>query len=80
MKESMNWEKFKGILSLLNRCELTLRERQFVQAVERYFHENGKMTDQQESILEGICKEKIWIGKVFINRGKLLKKSSSFQQ
>jgi uncharacterized membrane-anchored protein len=76
----MNWEKFKNILSFLNRCELTLREKQFVEAVERYFHENGKMTDQQESILEGICKEKIWITRAFINQGKLLKKSSSFQQ
>jgi hypothetical protein len=56
---------------------LTLRERQFVGAVERYFDQNGKMTDQQESILEGIYKEKIWMAKAFVNRGNLLKKSSS---
>jgi len=73
----MNWERFRYIISLLNRCELTLRERQFVGAVEKYFHETRKMTDQQESILEGICKEKIWMAKTFINQGNLLKKSSS---
>ena len=73
----MNLERFRYIISLLNRCELTLGERQFVGAVEKYFHETGKMTDQQESILEGICKEKIWMAKAFINQGNLLKKSSS---
>jgi uncharacterized membrane-anchored protein len=55
---------------------LTLRERQFVGAVEKYFHETGKMTDQQESILEGICKEKIWMAKAFINQGNLKKSPS----
>jgi hypothetical protein len=35
------------------------------------------MTDQQESILEGICKEKIWMAKAFINQGNLPKKSPS---
>jgi uncharacterized membrane-anchored protein len=56
---------------------LTCRERQFVEAVEKYFHENGKMTDQQESILEGIYKEKIWMTRAFIKQGNLLKNSSS---
>lgn len=49
----MNDKRFKCILVGLNRCELTLREKQFVDAVEKYFNENGILTDQQESILEG---------------------------
>jgi uncharacterized membrane-anchored protein len=73
----MNWERFRDILSVLNRYELTLRERQFVEAVERYFRQNGKLTDQQESILEGMCREKIWIAKALMNQSNPLKKSSS---
>jgi hypothetical protein len=61
----MDQGKLKRILSSLERHELTLRERQFVEAVEKYLHENGKMTDQQESLLEGIYKEKMWIRKAF---------------
>jgi len=61
----MDQGKLKRILSSLERHELTLRERQFVEAVEKYLDENGKMTDQQESVLEGIYKEKMWIRKAF---------------
>jgi uncharacterized membrane-anchored protein len=73
----MDQERFKGILSLLERHELTLRERQFVEAVEKYFHENGKVTDQQESVLEGIYREKMWIRKAFFSQSHLLKDPSS---
>ena len=61
----MDQGKLKRILSLLKGHELTLRERQFVEAVEKYLNENGKVTDQQESVLEGIYKEKMWIRKAF---------------
>ena len=61
----MDQGKLKRILSALEGHELTLRERQFVEAVEKYLNENGKVTDQQESVLEGIYKEKMWISKVF---------------
>jgi uncharacterized membrane-anchored protein len=64
----MNQGRLKSILSSLEGHELTLRERQFVEAVEKYFHENGKVTDQQESVLEGIYKEKMWIRKAFVAR------------
>jgi hypothetical protein len=73
----MNWERFKRILSVLERCELTSRERQFVEAVKVYFNENGKLTDQQESILGGIYREKTWIRKVFWGQDNLPKPSSS---
>jgi uncharacterized membrane-anchored protein len=73
----MDQERFKCILSLLERQELTFRERQFVEAVEKYFNENGKVTDQQESVLEGIYREKMWIRKAFCSQSHLLKDPSS---
>jgi len=69
----MDQERFKCIVSLLERHELTLRERQFVEAVEKYFDENGKVTSQQESVLEGIYREKMWIRKAFLSQSHPLK-------
>jgi uncharacterized membrane-anchored protein len=73
----MNQERLKCILSGLNRYELTWREKEFVKAVKKYFNENGVLTDQQESILEGIYNEKIrWIRKgIFLERD-LIKSSA----
>lgn len=73
----MDQERLKRILSLLERHELTLRERQFVEAVDMYFNENGKVTDQQESVLEGIYREKMWIRKAFFSHRHRLKNPSS---
>ena len=50
----MDQKRLKCIISVLERYELTLGEKQFVEAVKKYSNENGKVTDQQESILEGI--------------------------
>ena len=61
----MDQERFKRILSFLEQHPLTSRERQFVEAVEKYLIENGRVTDQQESVLEGIYNEKMWIRKAF---------------
>ena len=58
------WEK----ISVLEPYELTLRENQFVEAIEKYFNENVRVTDQQESVLEGIYREKIWLRKAFFTR------------
>lgn len=69
----MDYGRLKCILSSLEVRELTLRERQFVKAVEKYFHEKGKITDQQESVLEGIYREKVWIRKAFFSQNHLLK-------
>ena len=73
----MDQERFKCILSVLDRDELTLRERQFVEAVEKYLNENGKVTDQQESVLEGIYREKMWVRKAFFSQTHLPKNPSS---
>ena len=61
----MDDKRLKCIFVGLNRDELTMGERQFIEAVEKYFHEKGVLTDQQESILEGIYREKIWMRKTF---------------
>ena len=73
----MDDKKLKCIFVGLKRDELTLGERQFIEAVEKHFHEKGVLTDQQESILEGIYREKIWMRKTFFSRNNLPKDSSS---
>jgi hypothetical protein len=48
----------------LGRYELTLLEKQFVGRVKEYIQKNGMITEQRESILEGINREKIrWMKK-----------------
>jgi hypothetical protein len=54
----MNRERLVCILSGLNRYELTGPEERFVQSVEQDYKEKSMLTDQQESILEGIYWEK----------------------
>ena len=72
----MDQERFNCILSVLEQYELTLREEQFVEAVKKCLNENCKITDQQESVLEGIYREKIWIRKTFLGQNNLPKGSS----
>jgi hypothetical protein len=45
-------------MSGLNRYELTALEKRFVQSVEQFFTKKSMLTDQQESILEGVYREK----------------------
>jgi hypothetical protein len=73
----MDDKRLKCIFVGLRRDELTLGERHFIEAVEKYFHEKGVLTDQQESILEGIYREKIWMRKIFFSRNNLPKDSPS---
>ena len=54
----MDKERLKCIISGLNRFELTGLEKRFVQSVEQSFKEKSMLTDQQESILEGVYREK----------------------
>jgi hypothetical protein len=61
----MDQGRFKCILSALGRYELTPREKQFVEAVKKYLNERGEVTDQQESVLEGIYREKMWMRRTF---------------
>jgi hypothetical protein len=69
----MDQKRFECILLLLEHYELTVREKQFIEAVEKYFHENRKVTDQQESILQGIYKEKRWARKAFFSESHVPK-------
>ena len=55
---TMDKERLECIMSGLNRYELTGLEKRFVQSVEQYFKEKSMLTDQQESILEGVYREK----------------------
>ena len=55
----MNSERFKCIMAVLGRYELTLLEKQFVGRMKEYCEKDGMITEQQESILEGINREKI---------------------
>ena len=73
----MDRGRLKHIVSVLERDELTLRERQFVEAMKKYLNEDKKVTDQQESVLEGIYKEKIWMRKAFFSQNNLSKASPS---
>jgi hypothetical protein len=54
----MDKERLKCIMSGLNRYELTGLEKRFVQSVKQYFKEKSMLTDQQESILESVYREK----------------------
>ena len=55
----MDKERIRDIVSALGSCELTFLEKQFVGRIQECFRENGMLTDQQESILEGIYRGKI---------------------
>lgn len=60
----MNSERFRCIMAVLGHYELTLLEKQFVGRVKEYIEKNGMITEQQESISEGIYREKIrWMKK-----------------
>ncbi len=54
----MDKGRLECIMSGLNRYELTELEKRFVQSVKRYFKEKSMLTEQQESILEGVYREK----------------------
>ena len=60
----MDKGKLAGMASVLRHCELTSLEKRFLGQVVGYFEENGELTEQQESILKGIYREKLrWMKK-----------------
>jgi hypothetical protein len=71
----MDQERFKTMVSLLERDELTLMEKQFLEGVKKYYFEHSKLTERQWSILEGVYREKIWIRKTFISQNNLSKRA-----
>jgi len=73
----MDQERFRTMISLLERDELTSREKQFLEGVKKYFFERCTLTEQQWSILEGVYKEKIWMRKTFFAQNNPPKNPSS---
>lgn len=69
----MDRERFKKIVSVLDRDELTFREKEFLEGVKKYFFEHRNLTEQQWSILEGVYREKLWMRKTFCGQNYLLK-------
>ena len=60
----MDKDRIRSIVSALGSCELTYLEKQFVGRAKEYLEENGMLTEQQESILQGIYREKTrWMKK-----------------
>jgi len=60
--EIVNTDRLRCVVSGLSKYELTELEQRFVQSVEQYFRQEGRLTEQQESILEGLYREKTrWI-------------------
>lgn len=73
----MDQKRLRRIVSVLERDELTLMEKQFLEGVKKYYFEHSKLTEQQWSILEGVYREKIWIRKTFNSQNNLSKEPSS---
>jgi len=70
----VNSDRSKCIMAGLGRYELTLLEKQFVGRVKEYSEKNGRLTEQQKSILEGINREKIrWMKKTPLGGRSLYK-------
>jgi hypothetical protein len=73
----VNSERFRCIMAVLGGYELILLEKQFVGRVKEYFEKNGMITEQQESILEGINRGEIrWMKKTSQGKGAYTGKSA----
>ena len=68
----MDKGRLKCILSGLNRYELTSLEKRFIEGAKLSLEKQGKLTEQQESMLESIYTEKTrWIRKGIISLAKM---------
>ena len=59
----MDKGRFKSIVSALKQYPLTEVEKRFVHLTEQHFSEKGILNEEQESVLEGIYREKKKNGK-----------------
>jgi len=67
----MNRGRLKCIISGLSRYELTFLEKRFIEAAKHCLEERGGLTEEQESMLESLYKEKTrWIRKGIISLAK----------
>jgi hypothetical protein len=55
----MDQKRLQSIVTWLSRYELNGQEKQFVARAREHFTSKGHLTEQQESILEGLYGEKI---------------------
>ena len=54
--------RIKCMISGLNRYELTLLEERFIETAKHHLEERGRLTEQQETMLENLYMEKTrWI-------------------
>ncbi len=58
-EKSMDKKKFDRIISALRNREVTILEKQFLARLKDYFGKSGCLTEQQESLLERIYREKM---------------------
>ncbi len=56
---SVDKRRLESLASFLAHCQLNSLEKHFLERVKEYFEEHGQLTDQQESILKGIYREKV---------------------
>ena len=67
----MNKGRLKCIMSGLSRYELTSLEKRFIEAAKHCLEEQGGLTEEQESMLEGLYMEKTrWIRSSIISLAK----------
>jgi len=67
----MDKKRLKCILSGLIRYELTSTEKRFIELAKHSLEKQGGLTEQQESMLEGLYMEKTrWIRKGIIDLAK----------
>jgi len=67
----MDKGRLKCIMSGLSRYELTFLEKRFIEAAKHCLEEQGGLTEEQESMLEGLYMEKTrWIRSGIISLAK----------
>jgi len=67
----MDKERLTRIISGLSRYELTSLEKRFIEGAKLSLEQQGRLTEQQESILESLYMEKTkWVRKGFISLAK----------
>jgi len=70
----MDLSRLNSIVSGLNDFKLTQHEKRFLELVEASFGERGRLTEEQETMLEGIYREKLkWARLGLISRERTVR-------
>jgi hypothetical protein len=75
----MDEKRLNHILVELKYYDLSDLERRFVDTVKHFFQQEQRLTDQQESILEGLYREKIRWARIGVIRKKHSPRSMSLK-